>query len=266
MIQDISGSVGEGGKNFTPDVVKVQNLLLARKFRIGRPDGVCGERTKAAIKIFQGGFLNKPDGRVDPGGVTWRHLTAQKPAPATEGGRLTRLVPKPVKSTINNGLQAVGNSYMLQKLGNPRESYSADCQPMTNATLRKSVASDVVGPLKVTGLKPAIASLRQVVDQIRILQPQVFQGLGHAGMLCCRWQRGSTSAISNHSWGSAIDIKINGILDPRGDNQVQFGLTLIAPIFNSFGWYWGAGFPTEDGMHFEASRSLVESWLPSLTS
>jgi D-alanyl-D-alanine dipeptidase len=44
-------------------------------------------------------------------------------------------------------------------------------------------------------------------------QPAVYAGLGSAGMLCCRLVRGSTTAISNHSWGTAIDLTLNGVLD-----------------------------------------------------
>jgi hypothetical protein len=95
---------------------------------------------------------------------------------------------------------------------------------------------------------------------IKAEQPDVHAALGTAGMLCCRLVRGSTSSVSNHSWGTAVDLKIGGVLDPRGDNKVQFGLTLIAPIFNRHKWYWGAGFPTEDGMHFEISQQLLKKW------
>ena len=79
-------------------------------------------------------------------------------------------------------------------------------------------------------------------------------------MLCARYVRGSQTNISNHSWGTAIDLTIEGQLDPRGNNQVQFGLQLIAPIFNAQGWFWGAGFTTEDGMHFEAGQALAGGW------
>ena len=52
----------------------------------------------------------------------------------------------------------------------------------------------------------------------------------------------------DRAWG-AVDLKIGGHLDTRGDNQVQYGMTLLAPIFNGYGWDWGAGFRTEDAMH-----------------
>jgi hypothetical protein len=35
---------------------------------------------------------------------------------------------------------------------------------------------------------------------------------------------GSTSAISNHCWGSAIDLTIDDILDNRGHNLTRLGL------------------------------------------
>jgi hypothetical protein len=98
-----------------------------------------------------------------------------------------------------------------------------------------------------------------VVADIQQTQPEVFAVLGTAGMLCARLVRGSASSISNHSWGTAIDLTLNGILDERGDDArtTQRGLALIAPIFNRHGWYWGAGFPVEDSMHFELSDQKI---------
>jgi hypothetical protein len=91
-------------------------------------------------------------------------------------------------------------------------------------------------------------------------QPQIYSALGTMGMLCARLVRGSQHAISNHSWGTAIDLTLNGILDRRGDGKVQVGLTAIAPIFNRHGWFWGAAFATEDAMHFEVGDQLIRKW------
>jgi len=153
---------------------------------------------------------------------------------------------------------------MIQMLGQPRESYSADCQPMTNSILRRHVVTQSVGLFRATGLRPAVDSLVAAMAQIQREQPAIYAILGTAGMLCCRYVRGSKTVISNHSWGTAIDFTLNGVLDRRGDDQVQIGLTLIAPIMNQHGWCWGAAFRTEDAMHFEASRSLITQWAPQL--
>jgi hypothetical protein len=166
-----------------------------------------------------------------------------------------------VPSDVNQGLNGTRNALMLSLLGNPRSNYSADCQPVTNSALRARMVSAVnVGPFKVTGFDLAVESLKKVMADIKAEEPSVHAALGTAGMLCCRFVRGSTSSISNHSWGTAIDLTISGELDPRGDSKVQFGLTLIAPIFNRHKWYWGATFPTEDGMHFEVSQQLLKKW------
>ena len=136
---------------------------------------------------------------------------------------------------------------------------------MENVKLKRNVTTASVGPFRVTGLKPAVAGLQLVMADIRKQWPDAYNALGTAGMLCCRFQRDSTTAISNHSWGTAIDLTLNGLLDKRGDNLVQNGLTLIAPVFNKHGWYWGATFQTEDAMHFEAGKASIEKWSTELT-
>lgn len=171
---------------------------------------------------------------------------------------LTTLVAVP--ASINAGLNGTKNALMSSLLGNPRGWYDQDCRSVTNAALQARMVTQNVGPFNVTGLDKAVASLRAVMTDIQAQQPAVFNALSSAGMLCCRNVRGSTTAISNHSWGTAIDLKISGVLDSPGNDKVQFGLTLIAPIFNSHQWYWGAGFPREDGMHFEVSKQLLSTF------
>lgn len=260
----ISAPVGRNSRNVPADVVIVQQLLIARGFTgIGTADGNCGSKTLAAIKAYQAAFLRKPDEVVDPGGTTWKHLSADFTGSDTDVSTpdtpLTHPVPRPSAQSINAGLDAVGNDYMLQRLGQPRDGgYSSLCQPPTHPRLRRNLVTDTVGPFRVTGLVPAVLSLKDVMADIRTEQPAVYRALGSAGMLCCRLVRGSATSISNHSWGTAIDLTLNGVLDVYGNDTVQYGLTLIAPIFNRHGWYWGASFRKEDGMHFECSRDLIE--------
>lgn len=262
----IARSVGFGCANQSADVTQVQKMLLAHGFRIGTSDGICGPRTIGAIRAFQASFLRVPDGRVDPHGITWQRLTEGAREIGVRGihSRYTHLVPKPAPGTVNIGLEAANNAFMESKLGKPRDHYSSDCQPLTNEKLKRNTVIRNVGKFNVQGLAPAVASLSEVLADIAREQPDIHTILGTAGMLCCRFQRGSSRSISNHSWGTAIDITLNGLLDVRGDNKTQFGLTLIAPIFNRHGWYWGATFRTEDSMHFEASQRLISVWAPQL--
>ncbi len=279
MASIILKSVGAAGINRYDDVKVIQSLLLQNGVDPGPVDGRCGPRTVHAILNFQSHFLSHPDGRVDPNGMTWRHLTngtqshgLGAPVPhqtqppvipvptSADGQSLTKLIPRPARESINHGLTAVTNTFMLQHLGNPREFYTQDCQPVTNAKLKRNMVTQHVGPFRVTGLRPAVNSLQNALAQVQKDQPAVYSALGTAGMLCCRLQRKSIHAISNHSWGTAIDLKLNGILDDPGNNTVQLGLALIASIMNQHGWYWGAAFGREDAMHFEGSYSAILSW------
>lgn len=79
----LGGSVGAGGRNARSDVLMVQSALNLRARAGLAEDGVCGKNTIAAIRRFQQTLgLERPDGRVDPGGPTERALNGGS---STEG-------------------------------------------------------------------------------------------------------------------------------------------------------------------------------------
>ncbi|ONG59169.1 hypothetical protein BKE38_00405 [Pseudoroseomonas deserti] len=159
------------------------------------------------------------------------------------------------------GVDSAKQKTMLSLLGNPRSPLPQDCglEP-SNPLIKSLIVKAHVGPFTARGLAPAVESLTAVMADIKSAHPDLHDRLGNMGMLCVRHVRGNPQAISNHSWGTAIDLTIDGKLDARGDGRVQHGLTLLAPIFNRRKWFWGAAFGTEDGMHFEASDGLVREW------
>ncbi len=165
--------------------------------------------------------------------------------------------------SINGDLRGARNRTMLEILGNPRGDYSEDCQNPTSPRLLALVVREDVGPFTVRGLRPAVAALRTILAEVEANEPDIHKRLGNVGMLCCRFVRGSRSAISNHSWGTAIDLTIDRVLDRRGDDRAQRGLLQIRSYFNKHRFFWGAAFPTEDSMHFEASDQLIREWQAS---
>lgn len=261
-MQDVGSSVGVGGSNRPADVRIVQRLLNARGFPSGPVDGQFGPRTRQAIIAFQGTFMRRPDGLIEPGGITIRRLNEPISVPP-EPISLTQLVPLPAASSLNLGVRPARPEVLAEIFGAPRQSYTTYCQPVTNTGLRQRIQSAPVGHFRATGIDVALRSLQEVMADIELYEPRVYDALGSAGMLCCRLVRGSERTVSNHSWGTAIDLTLDGVLDVRGNDRVQYGLTLIAPIFNRHGWYWGAGFGVEDAMHFEAGHDLVLSWRQS---
>lgn len=167
------------------------------------------------------------------------------------------------RRAINGDLRPVSNDTCRALIGLPRGTFGRNCQPPENPAFVSLVQTHNFGPFRATGLRPAVAALQAILDEVRVKHPDIHARLGTAGMLCCRLVRGSTSVISNHSWGTAIDLKIDGKLDVRGNGLAQRGLLVISRIFNRHGWYWGAAFPTEDAMHFEASDQLIRKWAAS---
>lgn len=171
----------------------------------------------------------------------------------------TRLVEKPRADSINGSLTSPSPAYMKQILGIPGK-LTDDCNyTITNEALKKKIVKKNVGPFSVTGLIPAVDALTRIFAEVKRNDPTLYSQLGTQGMLCIRKVTGG-SDYSNHSWGTAIDITLSGKTDARGDNKTQFGLTKLYSYFNREGFYWGAGFPTEDSMHFEVSKELIQRW------
>jgi hypothetical protein len=73
----IMASVGRNAINRTSDVRVVQELLNAAGAGINH-DGQCGRATISAIEEYQRNWTTLPDGRVDPVGVTWKHLSERR--------------------------------------------------------------------------------------------------------------------------------------------------------------------------------------------
>lgn len=145
-------------------------------------------------------------------------------------------------------------------LGEPRENYTDNCNPVTNPHLLRLLETRQVGDLRLTMLRPALDSLVSVLDRLRTERPDLYDALGTAGALCARYVRGSQNTVSSHAWGIAIDLTLSGVLDTMGDNSSQLGLIILAEFFNAAGWYWGGGDDQESSMHFEVGEGLLHQW------
>lgn len=172
----------------------------------------------------------------------------------------TKIVRAPAPSTINTGLSACKASTLRDVFGEPREAgdYSQKCQGVTGPFKGRIVTEDV-GPFKVTGMDVAVASLKAVFAEVKAKEPELYALLGTAGMLCVRFVRGSTHTVSNHSWGTAVDLTIGGDLPAYGAKRCPQGFVNLYSYFHRHGWYWGAEFPTTDCMHFELADETVRA-------
>jgi D-alanyl-D-alanine carboxypeptidase len=258
-----------------PDkVVRWSNNGVSGSYTWTSEGNVSGQKLSLVFSgDIQGRFTNEYIGTISPDGntVAGKILCRTTRGPATAEGTFTwtkkagtdytALKPTPARDGLNPGLTSPSPNYVKSVLGIPGE-LTNDCTPVTNPVFKKLIVTERVGPFRVTGLKPAVSAIRRVFDQVKLEKPDLYEQLGTEGMLCVRKVRGG-SDFSNHSWGTAIDIKINKKLDTRGDRQTQVGLSELYPYFQAEKFYWGAAFGTEDSMHFEVSQQLLEEWKAS---
>jgi hypothetical protein len=166
-----------------------------------------------------------------------------------------------INKKINTGLNSAPGTFLKSLLGSP---ISKDVLNITHFV--------DVGPFKVEGLDVATNSLRGIMSVVKNKYPDLYSRLSHQGMRVVK-SIGGTKSTSLHSWGVAIDIKVDGVKDVRFNDKALYGLTLIAPIFHEYGWYWGGAFndketskksgvywSNEDAMHFEVSKNALLAW------
>ncbi len=172
--------------------------------------------------------------------------------------KLSDLVPIPPKELMNPGLSACPEALMLQKLGKPG-TLTKNCSDPTGAFKKRVRFGVNVGPFKVSSLDFAVESLLQIFAEVEQKHPQAFQEVRTEGVLCVRHRRTNPARFSNHSWGTAIDLRFGPRVVPQGKKLAHRGMLLLFPIFNRHGWYWGAEFSGDavDSMHFELAEETV---------
>ena len=176
-------------------------------------------------------------------------------------------VPIPPKGLMNPNLSSASEKTMLKKFGVPGP-LTADCGTPNQQFAKLLVFNENVGPFKVNGLRAAVESLKQVFAEVKNKAPDVYAAVrtDGLGMLCVRHKRKNNNSYSNHSWGTAIDLKFGPHEIDQGTHKTQRGFLSLYPIFNQFGWYWGAEFSGDyvDSMHFEWSEeSILKLALPA---
>lgn len=169
---------------------------------------------------------------------------------------------------INVGLTSASESTMISLLGKPDVHKNDDCyNDKATPGTKKILGQSKVGRIKFEGIKPAVDSLTTIFTNIQAYDTTLFAALGSAGMLCVRLRRPTSGALSthlsNHSWGTASDISVDGKVVGNGKVKVQRGIAAIIPFFNKAGWFSGLGFGAEDDMHFEVSNETMHAWAAS---
>lgn len=220
--------------------IEIERLSEELALQAARPQAIAVAPAEPMVSAPE---VTGDDGAEDHGGVE----------EMTEVMRLA-------KARFNKGITQPGNRVMLEVLGHPRENYSNDCQSVTQPRLKGLMETRQIGPIRVTMIRPALDSVERILAKLQASEPEIYNALGTAGAMCARLIRGSSSSVSNHSWGTAIDLKLEDQLDGFADGGTQFGLLLLAELFNEEGWFWGATYNREDSMHFEVGVETLRKW------
>jgi hypothetical protein len=176
----------------------------------------------------------------------------------------THLVPTPKRSAMNSGLSPARVETLIDIFGE-FPGLTNDCGPVKNARVAKQSQTRDLGPFRATGIRPALSSLETVMDEVKAAHPLLWGIIGTEGMLCYRRVRGS-SKPSNHAAGTAIDIKIGGVLPEFNAAMVPFGYVVLYGYFHRHGWFWAAGYNgRRDPMHFEIADETLRKWHASGT-
>jgi D-alanyl-D-alanine carboxypeptidase len=196
--------------------------------------------------------------------------TNTSPAMAAEINHYLELVDLNDHLPINKDLTAANEQTMISTLGSPLMPLTTADQPNRASPLVTQLRQTVriSQHVTVTAIRPSIESLKKILA--KAFQQEKDNGhdldsvLSTDGMLVVRLRRPtsgiSSTKISNHAWGTAIDMKIIGHSSPgnTGHSIPRF-IAVLLPFFNEEGWFSGIAF--HDSMHFEVAEGTIRQWL-----
>lgn len=182
------------------------------------------------------------------------------------GLKFSEAVPLASILPINTGLSSATEHTMVSILGSPKMPLTTRNQEDRASDLAKKLMTEKVNitpQFQVRGLKPAVTSLQAVLDEAFSHEPEMKDVLGTEGMISVRLRKptdGSVSkAISNHAWGTAVDLKlVEGVAPGNTHDHVPRYIAILVPYFNRAGWFSGIAF--HDTMHFEVAEETIRTW------
>jgi hypothetical protein len=178
--------------------------------------------------------------------------------------QLNDAVPTDSVMPFNVGLSSATQETMTSCLGWPKPVLTTADQPThASAPVQRLLQTASIANVHAIGIKPAIDSLASVLTAAFAETPPLKAALRSAGMLAVRLRRPTSGAhsdkISNHAWGTAIDLHLLGHDAPGATgSHIPYFIALLVPHFNAAGWYSGIAF--HDDMHFELADQTIHRW------
>lgn len=242
------------------DVHLLQTLLHYHGITSIDIDGIFGPMTETAVQTFQFEKGLKADGIV--GTLTWAALDTKKP------DKTAFHVPDPPFPPMSaKTRERIFGSFAYRAVGNAAGEIEItdgwedrNISKFTIPQLRGVPMYDPNSKLRCTGIVhlhrkagPTFQRFFDLVEDQNLLHLiRTFDGAFYP-----RFIRGSKTSLSNHSWGTALDINAyaNGLgKKPAGMGEDGCLLPLVG-LMHECGLYWGGHFSRQDGMHVEVGVS-----------
>lgn len=214
-------------------------VLFQRKHKL-KPDGWAGEKTIAKAKEL--GFMmpEKPTNDFFPQKPSFSHLTGNQREEI-----FGKIEYKPTPTKRNEEKITITNNFEKDNI------VMVKIPQLAKATNGKYTRMRFHKKAKYQLLK-----FWEEIEKEGLLHLVV----SYAGAYYPRFIRGSISALSNHSYGTAFDInaEYNGLGQEPAKVGEKGSLLKLVKIANKWGFYWGGHFARKDGMHFEVAFIIEE--------
>lgn len=243
-----------------------------QKFFLGRQmpilvDEKFGQETKKIVARYQATNGLGVDGSVGP--QTWGRLlldgfrpkTWQPDSGGLEGDRNNPAFPEKPKGVVApNGLLLFGKDFTYTPKPLPTVPEYVDPD---DAWVAKNIGTAYIPQLTPIKGSPEVRFNVRLIAQLEAMF-SVWESLGLVslvktfdGSFTTRYIRGRNDKLSNHSFGSALDL--NARWNPfRSEPALVSEVGTVRPLVRSayqLGFYWGGWY--NDGMHFEAYKALT---------